>query len=117
MDGPLWTKQQQKRSLFQFVATLDLFRTVLEVAMGLRAMERLVVSSAVTFPSLWRLGLLFLCIWELDAHTAVETKPVYIWQTGMVHLLYRFSTIPLGFIIRNESLDHCGSSTVDGILI
>ncbi|XP_053189729.1 thrombospondin type-1 domain-containing protein 7A [Scomber japonicus] len=34
------------------------------------------------FPSLWRLALLFLSIWELDAQTAVETKPLYIWQTG-----------------------------------
>lgn len=102
----MWTKQSQKRTLFQFVATLDLFllialeTTVLGLAMGLRAMGRLVVSSAVTFPSLWRLGLLFLCIWELDAHTALETKPLYIWQTGMVHLLYPFNTMPLGFRIR-----------------
>uniref|UniRef100_A0A8C6PXE4 Thrombospondin type-1 domain-containing protein 7A n=1 Tax=Nothobranchius furzeri TaxID=105023 RepID=A0A8C6PXE4_NOTFU len=31
---------------------------------------------------LWRLALLFLSMWTLDAQTAVETKPFYIWQTG-----------------------------------
>ncbi|XP_026204991.1 thrombospondin type-1 domain-containing protein 7A isoform X2 [Anabas testudineus] len=50
--------------------------------MGLRTVWRLGGSSALTFPFLWRL-LVFLCIWELDAHTAVETKSTYIWQTGL----------------------------------
>ncbi|XP_067467764.1 thrombospondin type-1 domain-containing protein 7A [Thunnus thynnus] len=52
--------------------------------MGLagRAMGTLGVSRGAPLPSLWRLALLFLSIWELDAQTAVETKPLYIWQTG-----------------------------------
>ncbi|XP_043995053.1 thrombospondin type-1 domain-containing protein 7A isoform X3 [Gambusia affinis] len=31
---------------------------------------------------LWRLSLLFFSMWALDAQTTVETKPLYIWQTG-----------------------------------
>eukprot|EP00064_Thunnus_orientalis_P001108 superscaffoldBa00000070_g1110 len=52
--------------------------------MGLagRAMGTLGVSRGAPLPSLWRLALLFLSIWELDAQTAVETKPLYIWQTA-----------------------------------
>ncbi|XP_061597146.1 thrombospondin type-1 domain-containing protein 7A [Cololabis saira] len=33
-------------------------------------------------PSLWRLILLFFFIWALEAQIAMETKPIYIWQTG-----------------------------------
>ncbi|XP_039676768.1 thrombospondin type-1 domain-containing protein 7A [Perca fluviatilis] len=52
--------------------------------MGLasRAVGMLGVSRGVPLPSLWRIALLFLSIWEMDAQTAVETKPLYIWQTG-----------------------------------
>nr|XP_043908422.1 thrombospondin type-1 domain-containing protein 7A-like isoform X1 [Solea senegalensis] len=52
--------------------------------MGLtvRAAGTLGVSSSAPLPSLWRLALFFLSIWELDAETAVENRPVYIWQTG-----------------------------------
>uniref|UniRef100_A0A8C5DLN0 Thrombospondin type-1 domain-containing protein 7A n=1 Tax=Gouania willdenowi TaxID=441366 RepID=A0A8C5DLN0_GOUWI len=32
--------------------------------------------------SLWRLTLLFFWIWGLNAQTASESKPMYIWQTG-----------------------------------
>ncbi|XP_074542609.1 thrombospondin type-1 domain-containing protein 7A [Halichoeres trimaculatus] len=52
--------------------------------MGLagRAMGTLGVSGGAPLFSLCRIVLLFLFIWELDAQTAVETKPLYIWQTG-----------------------------------
>ncbi|KAK2921481.1 thrombospondin type-1 domain-containing protein 7A [Channa argus] len=50
--------------------------------MGLRSVGALGVSSDVSFSSLWRLLLLFLSVWGLDAQTAIETKPLYIWQTG-----------------------------------
>ncbi|XP_031731663.1 thrombospondin type-1 domain-containing protein 7A isoform X2 [Anarrhichthys ocellatus] len=52
--------------------------------MGLasRAVGTLGVSREAQLPSLWRIALLFLSIWEMDAQTAVETKPLYIWQTG-----------------------------------
>ncbi|XP_034747291.1 thrombospondin type-1 domain-containing protein 7A isoform X2 [Etheostoma cragini] len=52
--------------------------------MGLasRAVGMLGVSRRVPLPSLWRIALLFLSMWEMDAQTAVETKPLYIWQTG-----------------------------------
>ncbi|XP_044027484.1 thrombospondin type-1 domain-containing protein 7A [Siniperca chuatsi] len=52
--------------------------------MGLasRAMGTLGISRGAPLPSLWRIALLFLSMWELNAQTAVETKPLYIWQTG-----------------------------------
>ncbi|XP_034456122.1 thrombospondin type-1 domain-containing protein 7A [Hippoglossus hippoglossus] len=52
--------------------------------MGLpeRAVGTPAVLSGAPLPSLWRLALLFFSIWELDAQTAVENKPLYIWQTG-----------------------------------
>uniref|UniRef100_A0A8C2WQS4 Thrombospondin type-1 domain-containing protein 7A n=1 Tax=Cyclopterus lumpus TaxID=8103 RepID=A0A8C2WQS4_CYCLU len=52
--------------------------------MGLasRAVGMLGVSREAQLPSLWRIALLFLSIWEMDAQIAVETKPMYIWQTG-----------------------------------
>ncbi|XP_030267680.1 thrombospondin type-1 domain-containing protein 7A [Sparus aurata] len=52
--------------------------------MGLagRAVGMLGVSRGAPLLSLWSIALLFLFIWELDAQTAVETKPMYIWQTG-----------------------------------
>ncbi|XP_015255628.1 PREDICTED: thrombospondin type-1 domain-containing protein 7A-like [Cyprinodon variegatus] len=31
---------------------------------------------------IWKLSLLLFSIWALDAQTTVETKPLYIWQTG-----------------------------------
>lgn len=40
--------------------------------------------------SLWRLAMLFFSMWELDAQTAVETRPMYIWQTGTVEPLCSF---------------------------
>uniref|UniRef100_A0A665WCK4 Thrombospondin type-1 domain-containing protein 7A n=1 Tax=Echeneis naucrates TaxID=173247 RepID=A0A665WCK4_ECHNA len=33
-------------------------------------------------PALWTLALLFFSFWKLDAQTAAENKPSYIWQTG-----------------------------------
>lgn len=75
------------------------YSTCRAVAMGLagRAVGTLGVSRGAPLLSLWRIALLLLPIWELDAQTAVETKSVYIWQTGTVHPLYSFSTSPLGF--------------------
>ncbi|TKS88769.1 hypothetical protein D9C73_022800 [Collichthys lucidus] len=61
------------------------------VTMGLagRAVGMLGVSRGALLFSLWRIALLFLSIWELDAQTAVETKPLYIWQTGMLLLWHQ----------------------------
>ncbi|XP_042362737.1 thrombospondin type-1 domain-containing protein 7A [Plectropomus leopardus] len=47
-----------------------------------RAVGTLGVSRGAPLPSLWRIALLFLSIWEMEAQTTVETKPLYIWQTG-----------------------------------
>ncbi|CAB1418200.1 unnamed protein product [Pleuronectes platessa] len=54
------------------------------VAMGLpeRALGTPAVLSGAPLLSLWRLALLFFSIWELNAQTAVENKPLYIWQTA-----------------------------------
>lgn len=67
--------------------------------MGLagRAVGTFGISRGALLPSLWMIALLSLAIWELDAQTAVETKPLYIWQTGTVHPLYSFTTSPMGF--------------------
>ncbi len=66
--------------------------------MGLagRAMGTLGILRGALLPCLWMIALLFLAIWELDAQTAVETKSIYIWQTGTVHPLYSFITSPMG---------------------
>ncbi|XP_069032136.1 thrombospondin type-1 domain-containing protein 7A [Embiotoca jacksoni] len=50
--------------------------------LGGRAVGMLGVLKEAPLPSLWRLALLFFSVWELDAQTAVETKPLYLWQTG-----------------------------------
>lgn len=75
------------------------YSTCRAVAMGLadRSVGMLGVSTGALVLSLWRIALLFLPIWELEAQTAVETKPLYIWQTGTVHALYSCTTSPLGF--------------------
>lgn len=67
--------------------------------MGLagRAVGMLGVSRGAPLLSLWSIALLFLFIWELDAQTAVETKPMYIWQTGMVHPVHSFPTLRVGW--------------------
>lgn len=46
---------------------------------GIRIQE---VLKGAPLLSLWTLALLFLSMWELDAQTAVETRPMYIWRTG-----------------------------------
>ncbi|KAL3983366.1 UV radiation resistance-associated protein [Sarotherodon galilaeus] len=46
---------------------------------GIRIQE---VLKGAPLLSLWMLVLLFLSMWELDAQTAVETRPMYIWRTG-----------------------------------
>lgn len=47
------------------------------------AMGTLGVSRGPPLLFLWMIALLFLFMWDLDAQAAVETKPFYIWQTGM----------------------------------
>lgn len=47
------------------------------------AMGTLGVSRGAPLLFLWMIALLFLFMWDLDAQAAVETKPFYIWQTGM----------------------------------
>ncbi|XP_068190028.1 thrombospondin type-1 domain-containing protein 7A [Antennarius striatus] len=45
-------------------------------------MGMLGVSRGAVLLSLWRIVLLFLPIWGLDAQPGEETKPLYVWQTG-----------------------------------
>lgn len=91
------------------------------VAMGLagRAVGALGVLRGAPLPCLWRLLLLFFFIWELDAQTAVETKPMYIWQTGTVHPLFSFPYLLLLEMLTCWMMSHSllHSCSLDEILI
>lgn len=77
------------------------------VAMGMagRGIRIQEVLKGAPLLSLWTLVLLFLSMWELDAQTAVETRPMYIWRTGTVHPLCSFSPGPWD----TEWLDGCSN--------
>ncbi|KAM7372761.1 hypothetical protein PAMP_007659 [Pampus punctatissimus] len=93
LDTLVWTKAENTNTSVQLSTSwpgflfppdcIGNYSTCCALAMGLagRAVGTLGVLRGAPLPFPWRLALLFLSIWELDAQTAVETKPLYIWQT------------------------------------
>ena len=54
--------------------------------------------SSGALPLLWRFWLLLLVsVLEVEAQTAEDTKPIYIWQTGM--LLPRLLVLPVCLLV------------------
>lgn len=52
-------------------------------------------TSAGALASLFRVALLFFGLWDVQTQTVTNTKPTYIWQTGMTVLFKHKSMLKI----------------------